>query len=181
MPAPSEAAMAAALFDPALPAPGGPRFAVHRNNVVAGLIGALGEACPAVKKLVGEAFFTAAASLFVRAFPPKSPVMLLYGEGFPGWIGAFPPAAHVPYLEDVARLERAWLEAFHAAGPDETALIRALFEDATFSTLAEAAAAGGFSLAAALRIAFDRGLVADIKERQDGRSQEAPRRAHECA
>ncbi len=107
--------MAAALFDPAAPGPGGLRFAVHRNNVVAGLVAALGAAYPAVRALTGEAFFDAAAALHVRAFPPRSPVMLLYGEAFPKWIESFPPAEGLPYLGGVARLERAWLEAFHAA------------------------------------------------------------------
>lgn len=107
--------MAAALLDPAAPAPGGARFAVHRNNVVAGLVAALGAAYPAVRALTGEAFFDAAAALHVRAFPPSSPVMLLYGEAFPDWIARFPPAGGLPYIGDVARLERAWLETFHAA------------------------------------------------------------------
>ncbi len=127
-PAEAEAAMAAALLDPAAPAPGGARFAVHRNNVVAGLAAALGAAYPAVRALTGEAFFDAAAALHVRAFPPRSPVMLLYGEAFPDWIEAFPPAAGLPWLGDVARLERAWLEAFHEAeaGPLAGARLAAL-------------------------------------------------------
>ncbi|MFN3263240.1 MAG: putative DNA-binding domain-containing protein [Pikeienuella sp.] len=114
-PAETEAAMAAALLDPAARAPGGARFAVHRNNVVAGLVAALGAAYPAVRALTGEAFFDAAAALHVRAFPPRSPVMLLYGEAFADWIEAFPPAGGLPWIGDVARLERAWLEAFHEA------------------------------------------------------------------
>lgn len=111
----SQAGMAAALWDPGLAAPGAARFAVHRNNVVAGLIAALGAAYPAVRALVGAAFFDAAAQVHVRAHPPRSPVMLGYGAAFPDWIAAFPPAASLPYLADVARLERAWLTAFHAA------------------------------------------------------------------
>ena len=130
MPAPAEgqAAMAAALLDPARPGPGDPRFAVHRNNVVAGLVAALGEAYPAVEALVGEAFFRAAAREFVRAHPPRSPVLLLWGDAFPGWLAAFPPAARLPWLPDVARLERARRHAYHAAdaaplGPDALAAL----------------------------------------------------------
>jgi hypothetical protein len=39
-----------------------------------------------------------------------------YGEGFPDWLAAFPPARDLPYLAPVARLDRAFSEA-HAA-PD---------------------------------------------------------------
>ncbi len=41
--------------------------------------------------------------------------MLDYGATFPRFIGTFEPAKRVPYLTDVARLERAWVEAYHAA------------------------------------------------------------------
>ncbi|SEA13648.1 Putative DNA-binding domain-containing protein [Rubrimonas cliftonensis] len=107
--------MAAAALDPARPGPPDPRFSVHRNNVVAGLIAALGETFPAVRRLVGEGFFAAAAAAFVRAHPPRSPVLLRWGGAFAGWLAAFPPAAGLPWLSDVARLEWARCEAFHAA------------------------------------------------------------------
>ena len=34
---------------------------------------------------------------------------------FPISSDEFEPAAHLPYLADVARIERAWTEAYHAA------------------------------------------------------------------
>ncbi len=110
-----QAVMAAALLDPEQPGPGDGRFAVHRNNVVAGLIKALAETFPAIKVLVGDAFFDAAAGVFVRQHPPTSPVLINWGGTFPDWIAGFPPAASVPYLGCVARLEWAWSEAFNAA------------------------------------------------------------------
>lgn len=91
------------------------RFAVYRNNVVLGLIETLKAAYPAVQRLVGNEFFCAMASLYVMAEPPTSPIMLDYGAGFPAFVGRFEPAAVLPYLEGVARLERAWVEAYHAA------------------------------------------------------------------
>lgn len=123
-PAGFQAAFTAALLDPTRATPetlsqsaGGPpqrRFGVYRNNVVVSLVRALGDAYPAVKTLVGERFFDAMAVEHVRAHPPRSPVMCLFGEAFPAWLEEFPPAARLPYLPGVARLERARLEAYHA-------------------------------------------------------------------
>ncbi|MEM6440098.1 MAG: DNA-binding domain-containing protein [Pseudomonadota bacterium] len=114
-----EAALAEALLAPKLPAPKSiaspQRFSVYRNNVVVSLIDAIAATFPAVHALVGDEFFRAAAREFVLGNPPSSPVLLNYGEAFPAWIAAFPPAATVPYLGDVARLEWAWTRAYHAA------------------------------------------------------------------
>ncbi len=91
------------------------RFRVYRNNVRHGLIEALGAAYPSVRRLVGDAFFRAMAGAFVVAHPPTSRSLALYGEGFAAFIADFEPATSVPYLADVARLERAVLEAMHSA------------------------------------------------------------------
>lgn len=115
---------AAALLDPRLPLPAGlvgpdgepgpKRFAVYRNNVVVGLIEALKGAFPAVHRIVGADFFQAMARAYVMIEPPRSPIMLDYGAGFPDFVQQFEPAAMLPYLADVARIERAWTEAYHA-------------------------------------------------------------------
>lgn len=93
----------------------GRRFAVYRNNVMVSLIDALADSYPVTQQLVGEEFFAAMARLFVQAQPPRSPVLALYGEGFADFIEAFPPAAGLPYLADVARLEMRRVQAWHAA------------------------------------------------------------------
>ena len=115
---------AASVLDPALPMPDGlvgpdgepdpKRFAIYRNNVVVSLIEALEEAFPAVHRIVGDDFFRAMARAYVMVQPPRSPIMLDYGAGFPDFIRSFEPAAGLPYLEDVARIELAWTEAYHA-------------------------------------------------------------------
>lgn len=91
------------------------RFAVYRNNVVVGLVDALADSFPVTQELVGEEFFRAMAREFVRAAPPRSPVLALYGEGFAEFIEGFAPAAALPYLGDVARLEMQRVQSFHAA------------------------------------------------------------------
>ena len=121
---------AAALLDPdaAVPAgvvgPGGApdvrRFAVYRNNVMVSLTEALAARFPVCERLVGGEFFRAMAHVFVASSKPRSPLLMVYGDDFPDFIGGFAPAEAVPYLADVARLEAAWTEAYHAA--DATAL-----------------------------------------------------------
>src|SRR5262249_3240444 len=91
------------------------RFAVYRNNVVTSLIGTLKDNYRAVHRIVGSEFFGAMAAQFVTANLPQSPIMLDYGAGFAEFIARFEPAATLPYLPDVARIERAWIEAYHAA------------------------------------------------------------------
>lgn len=120
-----QAGFARALRDPAVTPPAevrgaGPsrstrRFDVHRNNMVAGLVDALRSTFPAVHRLVGEAYFAAAARAYVDEHPPHSPVLLLYGEALGDFLDALPSASGVPYLGDVARLEWARVNALHAA------------------------------------------------------------------
>jgi hypothetical protein len=178
-------AFAAALDDPAAATPamthgrtGAPdarRFAVYRNNVAVGLIGAIEARYPVSRRIAGDDLFRAMARVFVRAHRPRTPVMIAYGEEFPEFVADYlarvetEPAfewnrhreersdaaiqSHRPspspldrfayarddelgsaqlhygpaYLPDVARLENAWVEAYHA-------------EDAAPATVAELAA-----------------------------------------
>jgi hypothetical protein len=112
---------AAALRDRSLSPPAGLvgpvvcRFAVYRNNVAVGLIRALEARFPAVFDLVGEEFFRAMARDFALAHPPASPIMIEFGDRFPDFIASFLPAADLPYLADVARIEVARTRAYHAA------------------------------------------------------------------
>ncbi len=96
------------------------RFAVYRNNLRSGLVNALADGYPVVEQLVGTEFFRAMAAIFSRDCPPCSPLMIDYGQDFADFIQGFAPAASVPYLADMARLERLRVAACHAA--DQTAL-----------------------------------------------------------
>jgi hypothetical protein len=128
-------AFVAALDEPSAPPPamthgrlGAPdarRFAVYRNNVAVGLIGALEARYPVARRLAGDDLFRALARAFVRANKPRSPVMIAYGEEFPEFMAGCEGIDD--RLADVARLEHAWVEAYHA-------------EDATVATVGELAA-----------------------------------------
>lgn len=91
------------------------RFDVYRNNVVVGMIEGLRATFPAIERLVGGEFFSAASRVYLEKEPPRSPLLFRYGGTFGNFLDHFPPAASVPYLGDVARLEWARLVAYHAA------------------------------------------------------------------
>jgi hypothetical protein len=141
-------AFAAVLDDPSaapparthgrLGAPDTRRFSVYRNNVALGLIGALEARYPVSRRIAGDDLFRAMARAFVHAHKPRSPVMIAYGEEFPEFLAGCDGVE--PSLADVARLENAWVEAYHA-------------EDAAAATVAELASLSPDCLPGA-RIAF---------------------------
>lgn len=91
------------------------RLGVHRNNVMVSLVDALASTFSVTQQLVGETFFRAMAQLYVRQHPPRTTVLCHYGDDFADFVAQFPPAASVPYLADVARLEFWRLQTLHAA------------------------------------------------------------------
>jgi hypothetical protein len=120
-----QASFAAALFDSAdsrvlhwideAGMSAGERLAVYRRNVFHNYHGALRDVYPVVERLVGEAFFEFAAGEYVRRHRSTQGNLHAYGERFAEFLGAFVPAASLSYLPDVARLEWAMHESFHAA------------------------------------------------------------------
>ena len=141
-------AFAAALAEPAASPPtmtlgrfGAPdkrRFSVYRNNVAVGLIGALEARYPAARRIAGDGAFRALARAFIGLSKPRSPVMIAYGDDFPEFLAGCDGLA--PGLADVAWLENAWVEAYHA-------------EDAATATLGDLAQLSDDCLPEA-RIAF---------------------------
>ncbi|RWQ66445.1 DUF2063 domain-containing protein [Mesorhizobium sp.] len=125
------AAFTAGLLDPdcvppdAVSGPNGKaavkRYAVHRNNVTVSLIDALAASFPATLRITGPDFFRAMARFHVRETPPTSPLLFEYGRDFPDFIERYEYAQSMPWLADVARLERGWLDAYHAADAEPLA------------------------------------------------------------
>lgn len=103
-----------------------PGYAVYRNTVARGLVDALAANFPTVRSLLGEDAFHAVARDHARAEPPRDASLAGYGVGFAAalgdWIAREGATDELPYLVDVARLDRAWTEAHLAADAEPLAL-----------------------------------------------------------
>jgi hypothetical protein len=90
----------------------GSGLAVHRNNVTSSLIKVLTARFPVVRRLLGEDCFLESARRFIVAEPPRSPLLLQYGDGFPEFLRSIGDDA---CIADIADLEVARGNAYHAA------------------------------------------------------------------
>ena len=116
------------------------RFAVYRNNVIASLSDALETA---IRALLGDTNFRNIAGVYCRAHPPTSPILQQFGTDFGVFLDGFEPVKRFPYLPDIAKIEIALRQAYHAADntgdaaetlamytPDQTARARCTFAPA---------------------------------------------------
>ncbi len=127
----------AALLNPTVPVPeglrdfgdrpAGRRFNVYRNNVAVSLTEAMHTGFPIITKLLGPQNMDGLAGMFLRAHPPSSPLMMHYGEAFPEFLTGIEQLSHLGYLADVARLELAIRDSYHAA--DSPAIDPAILGD----------------------------------------------------
>lgn len=91
--------------------------AIYRNNTFSNLTGALADVYPVVQRIVGDEFFGQMARAYIERYPSVSGDIQQYGIAFGRFIESYEPARQLLYLADVAALEWAYHEAFHAAVP----------------------------------------------------------------
>jgi hypothetical protein len=87
-------------------------LAVHRNNVMSSLTKVVAARFPVVRRLVGEDCFLELVRRFIAAEPPRSPLLLDYGDGFPQFLRSLGDDS---CIADIADLEAARGKAYHAA------------------------------------------------------------------
>ena len=91
------------------------RMAIYRRTIFANYHKALSASYPVVKRLTGAPFFHAVVETFAHTQPSQSGDLNIYGESLGEFLATYPPAADLPYLADVARLEWAIDEAHRAS------------------------------------------------------------------
>jgi hypothetical protein len=89
--------------------------AVYRNGFMKTCVEVLKSNYPVVMSLVGEEYFLSLANLFVQKHPPRQGSLTGYGLEFPEEIEACISQHQLPYLADIACLDRAWFECYFAA------------------------------------------------------------------
>ncbi|QLQ31759.1 MAG: putative DNA-binding domain-containing protein [Candidatus Thiothrix singaporensis] len=90
------------------------RVGIYRNSVHGVLLQHLGALYEVTRQLVGEAFFERLSDEFVDHAPPTRPFLVEYGDAFPAFMQRHAALEEMPWLADVARLEWARHQAWHA-------------------------------------------------------------------
>ncbi len=136
--------------------PAGRRFGIYRNNVVASLCDALADGFPALHALMGADDFRGLALAYVRAAPPGSPLMMQFGTSLPDLLDGAPQIADRPWLADVARVDLAMRQSYHAADRDPLDIA------ALSAIAADRLGAARFTLSPALRLVRSDWPIFDI-------------------
>ena len=101
------------------------RLGVYANTVQVNFRDALQSTFPAIRRLVGEEYFSQTAREFQRQHPSRSGDLLHSGKGFPHYLAQLHSDDDFTYLADVAQLEWLIQESLLAAeqGPLDLALL----------------------------------------------------------
>lgn len=93
--------------------PAAERYNIYRNNTFITLGQALARNFPVLCRLVGQAFFDRLTHDYIRDHPPKTPLLMTYGEDMAAFLAGYDPVSALPYLPDVAKLEHLWTRCFN--------------------------------------------------------------------
>jgi hypothetical protein len=145
---------------------------IHRNTSARAAQDAILDNYPVVRALVGEAAFRACAGAYLAAHPPREPRLCLYGAGLDRFLADWAPFLALPWLADVAALERLVTEALFAADAPalDGAAAAARLDPTKGLTPHPAARFGRFQApVAGIWLAHQEGAPADALERLEWR------------
>ncbi len=108
------AGTAEAILNPQRGVPGAERLTVYAGGYLARTCEALEEVYDAVHHVVGEQAFAALARAYVQRHPSHDYNLSLVGRHLPEFLAVDPLSQRLPFLPDLARLERLVCQAFHA-------------------------------------------------------------------
>lgn len=103
------------------------RLQVYCNAIASTQIETLRTTYPAVRALVGEAFFEAAATRYRLRHPSTHGNLQAFGDAFAAFLATMPEAAALTYLPDVAQLE--WLRQQSALAAEASPLDPATLDE----------------------------------------------------
>lgn len=90
-------------------------LAVHRNTAIKAAKDALAANYPVVRALAGDEAFAGWSADYVRRHPPSEPRLNGFGDGFEPFLATYAATRSVPYLSEVAAVERCVTEALFVA------------------------------------------------------------------
>lgn len=109
---------AGAILNPQRGAVGEARLAVYADGYQARIRESLQELYEAVRQVLGQAAFGELARAYASAHRSRDYNLLLAGRDLPEFLNGWPRTRELPFLPDLARLEWAVCQAFHATdGP----------------------------------------------------------------
>ncbi len=91
------------------------RVEIYANAYFYRLLEALKEDYPLTLAALGEDDFHNLITSYLLEFPPTEPSLFFAGLNLPDFLGTYPAAGERPWLPELAELERALLESFHAS------------------------------------------------------------------
>jgi hypothetical protein len=91
------------------------RVEIYANGYFYRILEVLKEDYPATLAVAGADNFHNLATGYLIDYPPSKPSIYYAGKNFADYLIAHPLSERIPYLADLARLERTTLESFHAA------------------------------------------------------------------
>jgi uncharacterized protein (UPF0276 family) len=91
------------------------RIAIYSNAYFSRLLDCLSEDFPAAKMAVGESAFEEVARAYLTQYPPTEPSIAYAGRYFADFLPRHTVSISRPFVAELAGLERALIEAFHAA------------------------------------------------------------------
>ena len=94
--------------------PSAERVQLYQNNVFISLTQALADVYPVVERLVGDTFFRTAARRFIQRYASVCGDLHEFGREFAAFLTESSGEHKLAYLPDVAALEWAYHEVFHA-------------------------------------------------------------------
>lgn len=111
---------------------------VYHNNYLLTLIDVLKSSYSCIFRLVGDDFFTYIAKKYIIKYPQKQGYLQNYGNDFADFIATIKECKNMPYLSDIALLEKYYELCYHSKNIDidfDFSKLTAVFTKNNFTTI----------------------------------------------